>query len=106
MKRAPMPTSVKVGPHTYTVLSKTRAQMPLIDGEKSNGYYDRDALEIGLLRGMRLSKTQENLLHEALHAIWPSGYGFEEEIILELTPRLLELIRQNPALTDFLTASR
>jgi hypothetical protein len=98
-----MPAKVTLQPHTYTVLRKRRADMPLIDGEKPNGYVDADALEIGILKGLRLSKAQELLVHENLHPLWPQGFGFEEEIITQLAPRLLQWLQDNPELVQYLT---
>lgn len=97
-----MPDTSKIGPHIYRLVRKRRADMPLIDGEKPNGYVDTNTLEIGILKGARRSKAQEWTVHEHLHAIWPAGFGFEEEIITELAPRLLQLLQDNSALIAYL----
>ncbi|MGA7887641.1 MAG: hypothetical protein WCA44_18050 [Acidobacteriaceae bacterium] len=103
MKPPPMPAAVKVGPHVYRVLL-VAAQMPKIDGETPNACIDLDALTVKVAARLRRSKMQELSLHEFLHAMWPKGYGFEEELVTALAPRLLQLLRDNPELVRYLTS--
>ncbi len=100
----PMPSTVRVGPHAYKILRKRRAEMPLIDGEKPNGYQDGNLLEIGVLKSARRSKAQEWLLHECLHALWPNGFDVvEEKVITDLAPKLLQVLQENADLVTYLT---
>jgi len=103
MKPPPMPAAVKVGPHVYHVGRKPAGQMPHVDGERPNGCIDSDALQVTIAQRLRRSKVQELLLHEFLHSIWPTGFLTEESIVVRLAPRLLQLLRENPELVNYLT---
>lgn len=98
----PMPKTVKVGPHVYTVLRKTVAQMPVVGEGKPNGYCDKDQAQVCIAARGRRSKLQEWTIHEFLHAIWPDGDENEERHVTELAPRLLQLIKDNPELVGYL----
>ena len=98
-----MPTSIKVGPHVYSVLKKPAAEM----GD-SLGYCDFDKLEIWVTQRLRKSKASEILVHECLHACThPSFNGYEklddETFVTAVAPVLLGVLRDNPKLLEYLT---
>jgi hypothetical protein len=101
---SPLPDSIRIAPHDYKVVRKTRAELPLINGHEPNAYIDCDRLEIAILKRARRSKAQEWAVHECLHGLWPEGFGFEEELVTRLSPRLLQWLQDNPELLKFLTS--
>lgn len=99
-----MPTEIKVGCHVYSVLRKTKQQMPDCLGE-----CDFDNLQISVRKSLRLSKAQETILHETLHACTdPSlkeGKAREEDFVNTVSPVLLQVLKDNPELVKYLTAN-
>ena len=99
-----MPDQIKVGCHVYVVQRKTKQQMPDCIGE-----CDFDNLQISVRKSLRLSKAQETLLHEALHACTdPSlkeGKSREEDFVNTVSPVLLQVLKDNPELVKYLTAN-
>lgn len=98
-KPATMPKTIKVGPHVYTVLRK-----PIPGGL---GNCEFDSLQIWIKPRLRRSKAREILLHEVLHATThPSMNGnkkyTDEEIVNAVAPVLLEVLRDNPGLLEYL----
>jgi hypothetical protein len=81
--------------------------MPKTDGMPDCGYCRFNQLEILIKQRMRLSKTQEVLLHEIQHACtYPDLIGkraTDEEFIDHTAPKLLEVLKENPALVKYLT---
>src|SRR5712671_2390564 len=61
---------------------------------------------IYISRGQSLADEQDTLMHELLHCVM--GYAFSEEkirgheVISSLTPKLLQLFKENPALVKYL----
>lgn len=102
MSAVSMPKTVKVGPHIYSVLRKTTAQLP-----GSNGTCDFDKTEIWILNRLRRSKAKEILLHEVLHActyrFLNDRFTDDEEFVEKLTPSLLQVLQDNPELVQYLT---
>jgi hypothetical protein len=97
---AEMPTTVKVGPHVYSVIRKS--------GINYNGICEFDTLQICVKKRLRKSKAQEILLHEILHACThPSLNGDkpykDEEFVDGVTPTLLQVLQENPKLLEYLT---
>jgi len=99
------PRRIKLSPYTYTVrevrgLQDSGACAPdyeaiLVDAEQSDG------------------QKRDTLLHEALHGIIRQGLeqqfkdvdkSFEESVVSFFAPRLLGLLRDNPALVEYLTS--
>ena len=108
MATAQMPKTVKVGTHVYSILRKTNAQMPVIDGEKPHGCCDFNGLQILIAKGLRKSKAKEFLLHEILHACtYPSFNGntqmTDEGFVTAVSPVLLQVMQDNPDLLTYLT---
>lgn len=96
-----MPDSAKLGAHIYKMLRRPSSQI-VVEGERVKASINTNLLQICVAKGLKLSKAQELTIHESLHAIWPAGFSFEEEIITELSPRLLQVIQENPDLLEYL----
>jgi hypothetical protein len=97
-----MPNSVKVGPHVYTIVRKSGADINF------NGMCDFDTLQIWVKKRLRKSKAQEILLHEVLHACThPSLNGNkkyqDEDFVDGVAPTLLQVMQENPDLLTYLT---
>jgi hypothetical protein len=93
-----MPKLVKVGPHIYTVVRRTT------NGD--HGVCDPATLQIGVKKGLKLSKAQETLLHEVVHSCVPAaleeGLHSEEAFVTGITPSLLAIIQENDTLIEYL----
>jgi hypothetical protein len=103
-KPVPMPSSIKVGPHTYSILRKPSQAM----GD-SLGNCDFTILEIWVKARLRRTKSQEILLHELLHACThPSFNGDEkmddESFVNAVAPVLLQVLQDNPELVSYLVS--
>lgn len=105
MPRKPkIPRTVKVGPHTYTILLRAKSQMP--DGEETAGHCDPSSLQISIQARMKRSKTQEILFHELGHActypeLWDTT-ATDEVFVTATAPRMLQVIQDNPSLVEYL----
>ncbi len=104
---ASMPSAVKVGSHTYSVLVKNKREMTE-KGQLQDGLCLSGQLEIWIRCRMKLSYAQDTLLHEVLHAcVHPSLSSkettTEEEFITQSTPVLLGVLQDNPDLVKYLT---
>ena len=96
MPKPLMPTTIKVGPHVYDVVRKTP------NGD--HGLFDPATLKIGVKRGLKRSLAQDALLHEVLHScVQPDTPKEEEEFVTSVTPRLLQVMQDNPQLLEYLT---
>ena len=102
-----MPASVKVGPHVYSVVRQTKAQMPNLMGDS-----DFDLMQIRVRQRLKKSKSKEILIHELLHVCsYPSFTGVyaenekyaPEEMINAIAPVLLQVVQDNPELLEYLT---
>ena len=103
----PMPQTVKVGPHTYSVIRKSAAGM-----SGNLGHCDGNALIIWVRQRLRKSKAREIFLHEILHActyasfscVYSEGENHTgEEFVRAVAPTLLEVLQDNPELVEYLT---
>ena len=94
-----MPKQVKSGIHTYNVVRRTTGG--------DHGGCDPGTLEIGVKKGLKLTKAQEILLHETVHTCVPAaleaGLHTEEEFVTGITPALLGVLKDNPGLLAYLT---
>jgi hypothetical protein len=104
------PRHVKVGPHKFRLWWNNEAAT----GADVAGAMMEQALVILIDPKLQRSQQRATLLHECLHAVWsqtwmdkkypdedPGGPG--ERIIHCLTEPLLNLLRENPELLEFLT---
>ena len=103
------PKAVKLGPYTIPIVFDREA-MRVAGG---NGAYNPDMSTIVLQDNNSLDVERDTVLHELLHAIWQmtnltKRYPDQEEdsdgekIIMDLSPRILELLQRNPALVRYL----
>lgn len=101
MSAAPMPKSIKVGAHVYTILRKPKSQF------EEEGLCVSDKLEITIRQRLKRSKAQEVLVHELIHAagypsFWDKWPG-EEKFVVAVSPVLLQVLQDNPDLVAYLT---
>lgn len=108
------PKAVTVGPHTYTIeVSERRTK----DGDGKYGWSDHHVTEIVLDPGQAPSQLRDTLLHETLHAVMNLigvgkgdppllDYAAEERLVNALSPLLLDMLRRNPPLVDFLLSDQ
>lgn len=105
------PTRIRVGPHTYKITATQAAIDAASRAEQSDlyGYTHHGRLTISLAPDILATKQQEVLLHETLHCITEQagitaelGPKDEERIVDRLAPLLLDTLRSNPTLVDYL----
>jgi hypothetical protein len=108
------PKRVKVGPHDVRVVATRRAMDRLCreEGEDLLGHFSSQRLEILVDPAQAKSQERDTLLHELLHAIFDtSGLAHswqnadEEDAIRRISPLLLDVLRSNPKLVEYLVAS-
>ena len=96
------PRSVRVGPHVYSVTTEQRHS-------DDYGETQIDRCEIRLAGKQGPSQLRETLLHESLHAMtslaglrveW--GEDRDESCVTRLAPILLDFLRRNPRVVEFL----
>ena len=106
-----VPTSVIVGPYTYTV--KVDAERIKVLEKESNtelyGITTHGTLEIDLQPEVADLVLRETLLHEVLHAVlYTTGIADrlsdknEEHLVRALSPALFSLLRDNHDLVQYL----
>ena len=102
--------SLKVGPKSYKVIFGEDQILSKRPG--TQGYIDYTTRKI-VIKESHETMMREMLLHEALHAVLDDSAFQEvfdvndletEKVISLLTPRLLQLIVENPRLLSFLTS--
>lgn len=96
-----IPKRVRVGPHSYRV-----EEIPdgVLEGAGACATCTPTRLVIALDGGQPPSQMADSLLHEIGHAILDAVRledDVEESICLALGPALLDLIRRNPKLIDW-----
>lgn len=104
----PLPTTVRVGPRTYTVTTDEatgwRCQAEIQD--RLAGCVDHTQGIIWIDGGACADEQRDTLLHEVLHAVFRlvglhgdlGGTVTEEQVVGRVTPTLLGVLRDNPAL--------
>ena len=73
------------------------------DGD--DGYVNHDRGEMVIRPDMGICRQQETVMHEVMHAVWHmSGLPRKdsEEVVKRISPLLLDTLRRNPHLRDFL----
>lgn len=95
------PEKVKIGPYDVRFITMDR------DGEHDTwGCFSKLGQTIGIMREYPTPQTEaETVIHETLHAIfWERGLKNkdEEKIVAALGIGLAQVIRDNPALIDWL----
>jgi hypothetical protein len=102
------PATIRVDDDLVTIEDNATGLGVTIEGYPYSADYKRD--RIRLARNTRRSAKRENLAHEVLHKIWEKAglserYATktEEYIITSLAGLLTDVLRDNPALVEFLT---
>lgn len=100
-----IPSRLKVGAYHYKV-----SMAPLTDeGRVGQTYPSRQ--EIQIAPGQAPHYERDTVIHELLHAIMQQtslskmtlwDEGVEEAIVLAVSPLLLQTLRENPRLTNYL----
>lgn len=107
------PRKIHVGPHTYRVVHDSAAMNAECRdaGTDLLGRCSHIEQKIHIEPKQHPSQKRDTVLHEVLHAVasltaLSSDWGDEreEEIVLRLTPALLDVLRRNPRLVAYLTA--
>lgn len=105
------PTQVQVGVFLYNVIY-SHEEIQLVsaqEGQSLVGFVDHHSLVIIVNDAAEEQVIRSTLLHEVLHCLWKDvGIGadmMQEDSVGCLTPRLLQLLRENPVLLEYLTSS-
>lgn len=94
------PRRVQVGPHSYRIALLDAA----LPDAGCDGICSKDRLQIALYAEQGATKVADTLLHELGHAVLATvklEEDIEEAVCLALGPGLLQLIRDNPRLVDW-----
>jgi hypothetical protein len=109
-----LPASVIVGPYRYAISVDHEAMERLIHrihrgeaGGGNAGTVNHHKLQITIDGDMAASMIADTLLHEIMHCCYRvSGLGrgkiTEEKAIEHMTPVLLDTLRRNPAVAQYL----
>lgn len=106
-----LPRRVVVAPHVMTIQYDDDNRLKEVDD--LNGLCDFDTGRIWIDRKQTPLMERDTVLHEVLHAVLDQtgakrrfkdiDKDFEEELVCELAPRLLQVLRDNPSLVGYLT---
>ena len=100
-----VPTKVKVGAHTYTVVLVDSSELDI----GLRGECDSNEFVIRLSKELPLETIATTLFHELLHALWDSRSMpkriDEERAVLNFEEGILQLLRDNPKLFPWLRKS-
>lgn len=112
------PSKVIIGPHTYDILWGEGSWKKYAKGSDDNDIGQTLVRENKLLiKGwdLALSQAQDTLLHEILHAIFRTwgwsgldfgkGHDLEEAVVSVTTPHLLQVLRDNPKVYEWLVSN-
>jgi hypothetical protein len=103
-----LPASVQIGARRYSISQDADAVRATEHRIQSSGIYgaiDHRDLSIVLAPDQAEGQLRDTLLHEVLHgvmAITGGGVDDEEELVLRITPTLLDTLRRNPELVTYL----
>lgn len=107
-----LPDTVHVHPFDYTVSTDRTELLERCLSEETDllGHTDHKSLRILVDVGAEPAVCAETLLHEILHTLTVAtgltaelDPDVEEGLVTRLTPRLLAVLRDNPAVIDYLT---
>lgn len=101
MTRVSPPKVVKIGPFPFDVVYRHDSNLA--------GELEADEGRINLAQDQPLAQEQDSLLHEVLHGcLFVTGVGHtlddatEERIVRPLATCLLDTLKRNPRLVDYL----
>lgn len=104
-----LPKRLRVGPYSYTVANDADTANRVCREREADllGHTDSRALLIMVEPDQAPGQARDTILHEALHALMSLGNVYddpkrEEEVVSQLSPLLLDLLRRNPKLVAFL----
>lgn len=111
------PKTVRVGPHRISIKIDETAHNASQAAEQTSlyGRYDPATNTITVQPGLHPDQEADTILHEILHAV-ATGTGLtatggaledqsrQEQVVSAMAPALLDLLRRNRALVDYLTA--
>lgn len=109
-----IPTSVRVGSLTYTVSDDrtTLLERSVEDASRLMGQTDHAACTIVIDGQLAECQKRDTVFHEVIHTAVSTvglsdewGIDKEEAVVRRLTPTLLSILRDNPALVAYLTAA-
>ena len=95
------------GPRTVRVIGKTFAieYVEAVDDEGNSGEHRRDDQLIKIKLKQHPETLRETLLHEVIHAIDEQlDLGMKEKQVHRIAIGLFQVLRENPAFVEFLTA--
>ena len=98
--------TIQVGPYKYRIVANDR----VLALDSLAGRCDPNRLEIHLDRNTAPGVQRETLLHELIHAVMDLA-GLSQELadeaeemyVRRISPVLLDVLRRNPKLVQFLT---
>lgn len=108
-----VPPSIEVGPFTYTVQTDQVAVLKMNEAQATRlfGAFDERTMTITIDTDGAPGQIRDTLLHETLHGLLALtglaeelGTDREERLCRALAPALLDALRRNPALVQFLVA--
>lgn len=98
--------NVKIGNRNYNVLFET----PVQNDELVDGSIDYSKSEIKVSQNISVDYQRETLLHEVLHGVVEDAKLYEffddevlEKLVTTVTPRLIQMLCDNPELIQFIT---
>lgn len=107
----PLPKGLLVGARRYTVIcSQAGIDSESVErGEELHGVTNTSTMRVTLNPKNSADRQRDTLLHEALHTVLDLvglnqdlGAEMEERVVNRLAPALLDLLRRNPRLVDYL----
>jgi hypothetical protein len=106
-----IPEGFDLAAHRF-VSDSSKATGKLLHDEGSRGDSRADDLLVRINPDRPKTAVAETLLHETMHCIWSAtalrGHAAEEHeeaIVTGLAPLLLEVLRRNPDLVEFLVSA-
>ena len=108
-----LPSTVRVGAYTFSIeLDENRVNSQRVKENDSHlvGHIDLHAQKISICPKQGPDALADTVLHEMLHACFmvsgaPGSSEKEEKIVSILTPILLDTLRRNPDLVDYLVGN-
>jgi hypothetical protein len=102
-----IPKIAKVGPLLYDIVEKKKVGPKTKDGSIYFGFTKHEKQSIAINKLLRDGLKRETLLHELLHCcVLQSGlqcdYDEEERIVASLSPLILQVLRDNEDIVEYL----
>jgi len=101
-----IPTQVNVLGIPYRI---TKPDRIMVDGQNGDGAVTYNIALIEIVDGMPIEVERPVVLHEVLHAMFKgqgqNDYRSDENLIEAIAHGMVQILRDNPALVAYLTAS-